>query len=502
MSLKLKFPTENEIEKAKELLEKFGDSTKGNDNLYTKILEKEEEYGSKIVLTKEELKSGKVGFSKTSIHNRIKGLNSIVEGDDFNTFQDKSSFKPENFSDFLSKCKKVYIIANEFIENKRKNNSSDYRTQQINNSIDFKPSSLSGSKWYVYFLYYLNESDKTGLVNEASVGKALLEFTENSDSKNLVKFTNIKSDITRHYSGYYQDHTDIHRGYIIIDIIPDQKKEHGRHIHMKLYCRDKDQDIMIGQNVSYERGEIQSGNIVLKKIDIDNFDENYEPKSYSFLHNWRDYKSNIPSAYRQFLSIRKINFNTANSNINTQSKLYDYIVSLRDSEKRRFSRFLERPKPRLFLSAPNTLKSKNIIKQMEILLLDEFDDKLHISYKIGKIRKTADLRGNIQPYMDIEKLKTTRFFVLILPEKINTLSYSFLQLGVALTVCKVVVVIGSPGSISDSLKEMPPEILKKIYVLYKIENEIRQISEKLVKVIKQSLPKHLGGEVPDLPEYD
>ena len=137
----------------------------------------------------------------------------------------------------------------------------------------------------------------------------------------------------------------------------------------------------------------------------------------------------------------------------------------------------------------------------------EFRDKLYVDFEQGKLgdedkatkSPQMDTGGFIQPFRDIEKLQRTRFFVLILDE-VEKLSYSHMQLGIAITVSKVVVLIGRKNMMSNTIKELREAVIQKIIVDdlkedFDFEQDSHLVIQELSSIIKQNLPTSLGGYI-------
>ena len=159
----------------------------------------------------------------------------------------------------------------------------------------------------------------------------------------------------------------------------------------------------------------------------------------------------------------------------------------------------------MFIATPTSFaqsKGGNILEKMEKHLYDEFGEKIYVSFKpnsmFGSDRNESDelvdKDGHLLRYGDIEKLKRTRFFVLLLDE-VKNLSYSYLQLGVAITMCKVIILIGKKEQMSESIYNIRKGVITKILIEKDINIEMNRVLEELTSIMKKRLPKSYGGYI-------
>ncbi|NQY01300.1 MAG: hypothetical protein HRT70_09300, partial [Flavobacteriaceae bacterium] len=104
----------------------------------------------------------------------------------------------------------------------------------------------------------------------------------------------------------------------------------------------------------------------------------------------------------------------------------------------------------------------------------------------------------LQPFRDIEKLKRTRFFILFL-EDTSKLSYSYLQLGIALTVAKIVVVVGKRSKMSNNIADMSGAVIEKIFLDdikqdFNFSKDYPLVMDHIHHILAKNLPKKLKGE--------
>ncbi len=493
------FPSSDEIDEANKLLTLYerGEQDE-NMNLERKISETEKKSG----VSRQDWKlvnypGNKGGISDTAIGNKISSLKVITSGGSLSDLKKSVNFKPRSFPDALSKCQETLRTAELFIKNPFKGLKGN-----TDNSIEESKGIVTGgnnneldnTKWAAYFLYY-KEDDTHNEVNEALIGRAIVEVDSSLGSLTPVLFKNIEFDSVVNYSGNYTTHMDLDHGIVIFDLEPQNGKERARNIHIKVFCRSPEQHILLGQYTTFEKGYIQSGNIIFKNLK-DQKENKLETGVYSFIHNHNSYNDDtIPDAFRIFLSERLTNYNILKlHNIRTEKALQVHVDNYRPSDNSKYERFLERYKPRVFISMPTSEKSYTIASDIKDHLDEVFKNQVYISFKRGDMPAKKDLRGERQPFRDIEKLKTTRFFVLIMDNP-ETLSYSYLQLGIAITVCKVAIVITKKEFLSSSLNKLRNSVLKKIYYQGNLENEIENVSKELSDYLKNFLPNYQGGNI-------
>ena len=370
-------------------------------------------------------------------------------------------------------------------------------------SDDAQNQYLKGTQWAAFFSYYPNE--RTSKINEGLIGKAVISVNGLNNEEKSVTFKNTELDDVKVFTGKYNSHMDIHGGYVLFDLdAAKNNPEIGRHIHIKAYCHNRDQELLIGHYTTYEKSHIQSGRVLFinlktyKKLKESTDSGGFSKRINSDKFN-NDY---IPKAVIKFLSVRTDNykndvFKGLDHKIQTIDALYDELHNKRQLDNSRFEKFIERIKPKVFLASAGTNKIfQDIFPEMETQLHKHFNEKLYVSYKVGKLGdedrfEKIDEDGFLQPFRDIEKLKRTRFFILFIDD-IEKLSYSFLQLGIALTVSKVVVVVGRKNALSNTILNMREQVIQKIIVDdLKEDFDFSKDYELVIKSLKNVIKKNL-----------
>ena len=337
---------------------------------------------------------------------------------------------------------------------------------------------LSNTRYYAYFLYY-PKSEK-----EALIGRAVLSI----DSFHGVHFTNTGLDDSRNYLGTYDAYMDMADGIIVFNLTCSDK---GRQLHIKVYCRNKDQELRVGEFTTYENNKIQSGTILIEMAPKSV--KNPKPESFSFIKNSSKYKT-LRKEIIDFFSLKNENFFLVPNEVKSYEELEEYLKK-KTTHEDRMSWFLEKYTPEIFLASPSEssiMGDKMYIENIAADITKSFP-------KIKPIFKKGDEgfgdNNSLAPIEGLNELKTKRFFVLFL-EKTSNLSFSLIQLGWALTCCKVVVLVYKEGEVSERILKFKDNILKTIpYKSSVAKNWTRDIAPKLNKIILTHLPKRFGGSM-------
>lgn len=476
--------TDKHIERAKELYETY---TCGFDGLpIWEALAKHQGRAEQSFKSWKQTEYGderKGGVSPRTFKNHLNFLKLIRNAEVGQILADVlDSFDPSinTFNKGLERLDKTIKIIREYIEKVK------LRPKDLSNSLD-------ETDWAVYFLFYQHENERH--INEGLIGRAILNVRDSEKFNEPVEFTHTPLDSVINYEGTYTPHMDMDRGYVQFDLEAADVKEKGRTIHIRVYCRSREQELAIGQFTSYEKSTIQSGTVVLHNITKL---KNVEPGAFSFKYKPSEFidDKNIDPSLIEFLSIRLENYHVAaDPKLDTFDKLKAHLANKRQFDDSRFERFLERTKPKVFIASAASDKSvKPILEEMKTHLDSTFNHNLHVSFKptrmVQDTRKEIDENGARQPHRDIQKLRRTRFFVLVL-DKVQKLSYSYLQLGIAITVCKVVVVIGKKKMMSETIFNLRDEVITKIEIPEDatLKTEFPRVLDELVEILKQKLPK-------------
>lgn len=450
----------------------------------------------------------KGGISYVSLNSTKNCIKWVVLGKSLDDINNEKTNNFESIDSLLDKAEDTIKYCLDFIKyvKKKRSNSFPHKksVQYLNKNIS--DNTLSGTRWAVYF-HHLRKEDYNKDFPEPVLGRSIIEIKDLSERKYPILFYNIDGISAENYSGTYKSHMNMpNKGLVIFDINADEEIEKGRNIHIKVYCRSKHQEILLGQYVSYENGKVQSGRVVFQNISSST--KRIEPKVFSFIHNYEEFISDekVSSSIIEHLSIKSENFNDGiEDDIRDLNALRKYLDDKRPFDKKRYERFLERQKPKIFLASAD---SDNIITphivDIKKHLNKVFKNKIYVSYKKGvmyqKIEEIRDSQYEIdqfgyrQPNRDFERLRSTRFFILFVGE-IKNISYSYLQLGMAISVCKEVIVITKKGDerlktglLSETIDKMRSSVIHKIYYDYDFEQEKSKVLLEIVSYVKSKLP--------------
>ncbi len=487
--------TKEQIEEAGVLRKKILSGFKNGKPLLKAIKDHEEIAEKKIKQWKEDTDTS-AGLSIQNINKYKSKLLYMSRLDAGCKFSDAINEKPTFCSDSIHSFEKCLERARTIIKAAEAYLESDI-------SEEAKNEYLKDTQWAVFFSYYPNE--RTSKINEGLIGKAILSVNGLNNEDESVTFENTELDDVKTFTGKYISHMDIHGGYVLFDLdAAKNNPEIGRHIHIKAYCHNRDQELLIGHYTTYEKSHIQSGRVLFINLETykklkDGADSGVFSQRINSAKFNNDY---IPKAVIKFLSVRTDNykndvFKGLDHKIQTVDALYKELHGKRQLDNSRFEKFIERIKPKLFLASAGTNKIfLDIFPEMEKQLDKHFKEKLYISYKVGKLGdedrfEKIDEDGFLQPFRDIEKLKRTRFFILFIDD-VEKLSYSFLQLGIALTVSKVVVVVGRKNSLSNTILNMREQVIQKVIVDdikpdFDFSKDYEVVIERLIAIIKKNL---------------
>lgn len=485
----------------------FNKLTKGfnGKDMLSAVNSHSEKVGMTGVVWKKEFYKGefkKGGLNKQTYYRNVTMLKSIRDAEVGTSLDNINSYLVDPISSVEKGFSKVMIsmkLAKEFLK-------VPIPEEDLSNS-------LSNTKWAAYFSFYHNEGSNR--INEGIIGRAIVDITGHSGEENTVEFTNTQLAQVQNYKGSYISHMDMDRGYVSFNLNTSASNpKKGRNIHIKVYCEGRDQELLLGQYTTYEKARIQSGRIIFLNFKKINKDKGKEAGAFShFLEGCEDFNhEHIPSGCLKFLSVRSDSykndiFSTGGARVNTIDELEKRLFRRRELDNSKFERFIERVKPKVFLASAGTNKEvTSVFPQIKKSIDQKFDGNLYVSYKIGKLgdedkdtrrfEERKDDEGFLQPFRDIEKLKRTRFFILFLGEDMSKLSYSYLQLGIALTVSKVIVLVGKRSQISTTIAEMRDSVIEKIFLEdeFDYSEDYQFLIKQIHHILAQNLPDKLKGK--------
>lgn len=502
--------TSQQIQKAKELYLEYTEGFNGNSMIsavdrHQRLTGvgpakwKEEKYGKQRV--------GGISYSAFKKHsNMIALISECQEDDTLDNINANIEDPIRSFQKGIQRVEKSIKLAREYL-------NVPIPEEDLSNS-------LSGTKWAAYFSFYNNEG--TNKINEGVIGRAIVEINGHSKENNTVTFTNTQLDGVKDYRGSYISHMDMYRGYVSFDLNADPKNpEKGRNIHIKVYCENRNLNLLLGQYTTYEKGHIQSGRIIFHNFKSIQTLKSKNAGAFShFLEGCEDFNhDHIPKGCLKFLSVRSDSyqndvFNSEDYKVNTTDDLENRLLRKRELDNSLLERFIERVKPKVFLAAAGASKTViSLFPKIKGSIEENFgEDNLYVSFKTGKLgdedndednagrfdQERRDDEGYLQPFRDIEKLKRTRFFILFL-EDTSKLSYSYLQLGIALTVAKIVVVVGKRSQMSNTIADMRGSVIEKIFLDdikqdFNFSKDYPLVMDHIHHILAKNLPKKLKGE--------
>lgn len=479
------FPNKEELTDAKEKLERWKKSI--GTSVIPRIKRKEAQSHLSINKWKEETQFKEVSLSEGSIRGSFKFLNTIEASKslkDTAYICNRSSIA--NFRDEIDRASNRLDAIEAFLEHK------------INDQNDFQ-----GRSWFAYFMVFKDRGN-----SEPMLGRALLEIDDN----HRVTFYNTNSDNSVDYFSSnkeevgYKAFTHLSRGLICFDLY---SKQEGRNLHLKVHCSDKEQEVLVGQFVTYENTRIESGAILLhstSSITDEALDKNEEGDlkklrgCYSLFSTEKQDFESIPEPIVDYFTLKMYNYQQSPKNISSIEKLSAFLDRY-DRHAHKNTWFLEKNPPEIFVATP--IMGNN--NYNEPLINDIVKD---LGKDLPKFNVTNNLegtgindKGELEPIKNLEALKSTRIFILLL-EEIEKASYSLIQLGWALAYCKLVVVVYKEDAVSKRIVSF------KDYVMIKIEidaqSNIRdewkngKLRATLVEKIQQFTPKTLDGKLNDM----
>lgn len=312
--------------------------------------------------------------------------------------------------------------------------------------------SLSGCKWEVYYLYY----NKELYGREMILCKGVVEvgdFFELGKHFNVqFKTPDIGNNVT--YFGNYESLIKESEGIIIFNF---ESLFKGRKLHIKVYCRESSQQVLLGYFNTFEDLRIVSGKIMFY---LPEGAKLLKPCHYSYVNNITEY-SQLEQTIVDYLLYRNISFHGTFNDAGTINKLKKRI-STYSVYRNKHSLFLEKPIPELLILSPQkgSLEPSSIGDTLELIqndLIKQFPkNKLKVKlnmdndFLVGRDYITEDSQNLFLPIENLESINSKRFVILFI-DNVDKLSYSFLAFGWALAHCKVAILVCKEGSVSDTI---------------------------------------------------
>ncbi len=381
---------------------------------------------------------------------------------------------------------------------------NSYLKQEPQTSIASLP--YANCEWDLYFLYYKNNNYRT----EPFIGKAHLIV----NGYNNVKLLNASMSPDEDYTiGRLIDLYGSGSTILSFDL---QCEHSARNLHIKLYIDEPTQEIAIGEYISTESRHIQAGRIVFH-----NRQSNMVSPLPCGYYSFRDKEkfTQIHPQIRKFLTIRAYNFlilpkdisklDNLNHPVNDDELISNYLHYAKNAL------FLERVLPEVWISAPVSGSNPNldVWRKFEVDLQRNFlntkGEKTIFIRFMDHISKKNTLE---RYYADIERLKSKRVFIL-LNEKTDKVSYSYLQWGIASIHCKRVLIVTRYEDISPRIRHLASIDTSLKVIFYDVINmeDLNNpkldpsatlhskwedvILPQLVEEIKDFIPKYIDGNM-------
>ncbi|MBL7681767.1 MAG: hypothetical protein JNK00_00285 [Flavipsychrobacter sp.] len=410
-------------------------------------------------------KPSKPGVGRTTIYGIIASLERICSS------HVDERFSPEIAQNWLIEFRKEIEHANSI------KSEIEAFLALPNNPYASSKNDLSACSWNIYFLYFRDGKDK----NEPLIGRGTLTINK----ENKVLLTNTSQDSSVDYNGRYIPDNDMSNGITTFNLESDEK---GRRLHIKVHCMGRTQEIMVGQYCTYENSRIAMGDLLFEKIM-----PGERPKTkgvFSFVNNQDEFNLIHPTI-KNFFSLKNYNYQQVFQNVDTLDKLQAKIDSHNRFDNKR-SNFLEKSVPEAMVASSNSSMNDETLARVVDDLGKCFQGK--VTFTTDKI---FDENERPNPLANLKKLRTKRFFIIILTE-VNKLSFSHIQLGLALAYCKHVIVVCKPDLISKTIKELRNNrLVKMIYFkddfFKEWDEQDSSLKSDLISELKDNLPKNLDG---------
>lgn len=326
------------------------------------------------------------------------------------------------------------------------------------NKVKLNTPSTNVKYWYLYFLA-IGKMEK----KYPKLGRGVLIMQKNGDTELKIPDENPIND----YFGKYSP-LNSHIGFFDLDTTEYDENRNKRVIkklHVKIYFRTLDDEIIIGSYSTYDK-RIYTGALILERIRdkalySDSKELNKKVKFLSYIENREEFVYDIDNTIKSYLTSKSKNIRQLPTTI--VQDVYG-LEALLDSQEKKPSRvddienrFLEPERPIIFITSPqkslkkngSALAIKNFINSLPKEIYSGFNTKISVLTEESFSSEPARTR----PLKILRCLEKSRYFILLLPET-DKISYPILQLGWAIKSSKNVLLICQEGTVSDRLKEL------------------------------------------------
>lgn len=298
------------------------------------------------------------------------------------------------------------------------------------------------NKVFLFYFMHLGEDN----VCEPQLASVILQ-TQTNGEVSLINLDSSDDPFSEDYSGTYKF---LRKDVLFVDLMSDDQ---SRVLHLKITFHSSEDEIMLGTYNTFNRRRVFSGALVLHQFTKKKIERyNIKPALLSWYKNQEGFKK-IPKAIREYLSLRYQNFYLL-PEPHPDLKALKLFVDSSDILDGRETQFLEVSQPYLFLAYPQLGENdkegqiSNGLKEM-IKGVEETAKKNNLRPIIKGVKE-----GDFKSTNSLKMIKTARFFVLIIPEKQEMISFSSIQLGWALAYCKNIMIFFEPESITDRFKSL------------------------------------------------
>lgn len=334
-------------------------------------------------------------------------------------------------------------LVEKYIEIKTVKDQEDkLRKEQEEKKQFFKERVLSNQEWAVYFLMILGSDTN----KRAKLSKAILNVAENNKSTLKIEI----DGETEIYSGLYDSlrHSNVSH----FDLFNEDK---SANIHINILFKSPEDEVILGILNFSDQNIITSHRIVL----YSSRNENSTPQILSYRENENDF-SKVKDEIKNLLSLRKNNYlyvpRYEKRIIRNLKTLEDWQDDY-DTFKNKENRFLESSKPILFIACPST---NNPDVNVAVKFIRDEISKSHGG--VLDVQHKDNPVSTFSPESNLKSLRRTRLFVLIIPEKISSASFSLVQLGWTLSHAKHTLLCYNEEFVSKRFNELQ-DIISRPY---------------------------------------
>lgn len=379
----------------------------------------------------------------------------------------------QEFEMLISKAEKFLNLSGKFIEHEQRRKSG--LNEIASSSSKKETDSLSNLSWNMYFLnIQADERHKN-----AELAKSILK----TDSKGIANWEMLRDEVVEKYIGTYEFLNNNHV------VCFDLKSLNGsKHYHLKIMFNKPDDEIILGTFSCYDKFMLFSCRALLQKIEI----SSGQPEILSFKRDAQKLKD-VPMPIKAFLGLKKHNFQKvpkhADEPISTIKRL-DFFTTVTSPFNERENSFLDFAKPILFLATPNPTDDENegLALNPVIELLDELRLNLaNVQVFQNNFKGHSTFYKN-SAYDGLRILRRTRFFILVITQKIEKTSFSLVQLGWALAHCKYIAIVYNENYTSTAFDKLEDDLQLKIFKYNGIfEDNIKKIREQIEDYINENM---------------